>query len=77
MLKASSRRFEGQQMLAGYLSTFYFSALLLYCTSLYFTFAVGSFSDLSISDFELAKSVFLAHSGVSQPVAFFKSDFAE
>ena len=73
MLKASSRRFEGQQMLAGYLSTL----LKINCTSLYFTFAVGSFSDLSISDFELAKSVFLAHSGVSQPVAFFKSDFAE
>ena len=39
------------------------------------TFLNLSISNLSISDFKLTKSVFLAKSDVSTPVAFFKSNF--
>ena len=39
------------------------------------TFFNLSLSNLSTSDFKLAKSTFLEKADVSTPVAFFKSDF--
>ena len=49
--------------------------LLSKLPKLFGTFFNLSMSNLSISDFKLAKSVFLTKSDVSTPVAFFKSVF--
>ena len=57
------------------LSTANLSTLLLKLLKLLGTFFNSSISKLSTSDFKLAKSVFLAKSDVSTPVAIFKSAF--
>ena len=51
------------------------SALLFKLPKLLGTFSNLSMSNLSTSDFEFAKSVFLAKSDVSTPAAFFESVF--
>ena len=60
----------GASLLTSNLSTFFFKLLKLVVT-----FCNLSISNLYPSDFKLAKSVFLAKSDVSTPVAFFKSAF--